>query len=481
MAKETILIVEDDAILALHLHDTLTELGYTALEPVATGKAAIAAVATHRPDLVLMDIELNGEIDGIVTSGKIRDAVDVPIVFLTGYSHYPLIEQAKATSPYGYLVKPVPERELMATIEISLYRHRLDRKLRESEERYRLLAENVSDVIWTIDTNLRYTYMSPSVTRLLGYSVKEATALSMEETVSPASLETALRVMAEAQAKEGTRLESQPTSVTLELELIRKDGSTVWTESTVTYLRDSHGRLTGYQGVSRDITERKRTEEALRESEERFRLAIHATEEGLWEWDIQTNREFFAPRWCEIIGYSFDDPELSHTYNSWASRIHPDDYDHVISAMNNHLEKGTRYDVDYRHRHKSGEYRWQNSKGQSVLDESGKPIKMVGCISDITERKKAEEEKHRMEERSRKVVEDIFRFIPEGVLVFSRKMELLRQNQTFRGLVSGYAKRLGFTEDELENLIMDKVKAGLRDNNIKEIRIARKHETGKQT
>jgi PAS domain-containing protein len=102
-------------------------------------------------------------------------------------------------------------------------------------------------------------------------------------------------------------------------------------------------------------------------------------------------------------------------------------------------------------------------------------------VQDITERKNAEEEKHRLEERSRKVVEDIFRFIPEGVLVFSRKMELLRQNQAFRELVSGYAGRLGFAEDELENLIIDKVKAGLRDNNIKEIKIARKHETGKQT
>ena len=146
-----------------------------------------------------------------------------------------------------------------------------------------------------------------------------------------------------------------------------------------------------YQNIQHELQERERAEKALRESEERFSLAIQATKDGLWEWDVLTHHEFFSPRWCEIFGYSFDDPELPHTYHSWAERIHPDDYERVMSAMTKHFEKGALYDVDYRHRHKSGEYRWQNSSGQAFFDENGKLIKMVGCISDITERKRAEE------------------------------------------------------------------------------------------
>ncbi len=135
--------------------------------------------------------------------------------------------------------------------------------------------------------------------------------------------------------------------------------------------------------------DRKHAEEALRESEERFNLAVNATLDGIWDWNILTNEEYFAPRWCEILGYSHDDPELLHVFESWASQIHADDYERVMDAVKAHLEKGNTFDIDYRHRHKSGEYRWQNSRGQAVFDEKDKPIRMVGCIRDITDQKEA--------------------------------------------------------------------------------------------
>jgi diguanylate cyclase (GGDEF)-like protein/PAS domain S-box-containing protein len=194
-----------------------------------------------------------------------------------------------------------------------------------------------------------------------------------------------------------------------------------------TLLKDANRKIFGILASAEDITERKRMEDALRASEERFRLAINSTKEGLWEWNIQTNQEFFSPRWCEIIGYSFEDPELPHTYNSWASRIHPDDYDRVIGALNNHLEKDTKYDIDYRHRHKSGEYRWQNSKGQAIFDQSGKPIKMVGCISDITERKKAEAEI----QRERAFLDQLLETAPESIVITDNIGTVLRVNNEF--------------------------------------------------
>jgi diguanylate cyclase (GGDEF)-like protein/PAS domain S-box-containing protein len=203
------------------------------------------------------------------------------------------------------------------------------------------------------------------------------------------------------------------------------------------FLTEERGLINAIAERLGRVSERKQVDETLRDSEERFRLAINATKDGLWEWDIQTNQEFFSPRWCEIIGYSFDDPELPHTYESWASRIHPDDYDLVVSAMTNHLEKGTTYNVDYRHRHKSGEYRWQNSTGQAVLDESGKPIKMVGCISDITDRKEEEAALRESEERYRSIFESIqdifYRTDAEGIITE----------------ISPSVERFGYTREQL--------------------------------
>ena len=143
MKKEHILIVEDDGILAVHLQNMLVDLDYGVMEPVATGEDAIAAVAGRRPDLVLMDIHLVGEIDGITAAERIRSAVDVPIVFLTGYSHEPLIQRAKTTAPYGYLLKPVSSRELSVSIEMAIYRHTLDQQLKEHQAALQLAHDEL--------------------------------------------------------------------------------------------------------------------------------------------------------------------------------------------------------------------------------------------------------------------------------------------------------------------------------------------------
>ena len=138
----------------------------------------------------------------------------------------------------------------------------------------------------------------------------------------------------------------------------------------------------GEQGLERQLRE-------LKEAKTRYDLAVRATTDGIWDWNILTGEEYFSPRWCEILGYERSDSELVPTYEFWASRIHVDDRERIEAAVRAHLETGVMYDVDYRHRHRSGEYRWQNSRGQAVF-KAGEPVRMVGAIRDITSLREAQ-------------------------------------------------------------------------------------------
>jgi PAS domain S-box-containing protein len=281
MANETILIVEDDGIIAAHLQDTLTGLGYRALGPVASGEAAIAAVKAQPPDMVLMDIRLAGPMDGISAAGRIQSDADIPIVYLTCYSQDPLLQQAKVTAPYGYLVKPVGERELAATLEMALYRHSLDRRLRESEELFRELFNHMSSgvaIYEAIDNGGDFIFKdcNPAVEKIEKVSRKDILGKRVSEVFPGVK---AFGVFAVFQRVWQTgKSEYFPENIYKDE---RDPGS--WRESRVFKLPT--GEIVA---IYNDITERKRAEsqreaalEALRRTEENFRRSLDESPLGI--------------------------------------------------------------------------------------------------------------------------------------------------------------------------------------------------------
>jgi len=167
------LVVEDEAIVALDLTERLTRLGYRVVGAVATGEEAIVNAAEHRPDLVLMDVRLAGEIDGTEAAGKIRELGDIPVVYLTAHSDPQTIARVTSSEPFGYILKPFAERELHIQIEIALYRHSAERRVRESEEQMRTIMDTAQDGIMAVDARGTIVSVNPALGEIFGYGEEE--------------------------------------------------------------------------------------------------------------------------------------------------------------------------------------------------------------------------------------------------------------------------------------------------------------------
>ncbi len=172
-----ILIVEDDKLIAQHLGRQLEKCGYTVLAVVISGEEALEKVKQALPDLILMDIYLAGQLNGIETAAKIQADFDLPIIYLTAYSQDAILQQAKETAPFGYLIKPFQRRELYATIEMALYRHELENRLKESEELHRITLSNISDAVFITNDKGDFTFICPNVDTIFQYTLAEVQAM----------------------------------------------------------------------------------------------------------------------------------------------------------------------------------------------------------------------------------------------------------------------------------------------------------------
>jgi PAS domain S-box-containing protein len=262
-------------------------------------------------------------------------------------------------------------------------------ELKQSEEKYRTIAENMADVITTLDMDLNFIYVSPSITKLRGFTVEEALDQTIEQIMTPESFQLLSEIFAEEIILEQSGTADPSRAREIELEEYKKDGSTIWVENTASFIRDSDKKLIGILVISRDITERKQMEEKLQENEERLRLVIKGSSDAPWDWDLITNDLYYSPQWWSQIGYNPD--ELPSDAALWQRLMHPDDYDRVNSFFQTALENGTEsYEVEFRLIHKKGHYVPVLSRGFISRDNTGSPIRVSGTNMDLTELKNIE-------------------------------------------------------------------------------------------
>jgi PAS domain S-box-containing protein len=276
-----------------------------------------------------------------------------------------------------------------------MHRRRTEEQLRKSEARYRLLSENTADVIWTADVATgRCTFMSPSVSRLRGFTPEEAMGLTLEETLTP----TSYRNVSESLPVRLAAFSAGDTSVRIQSHLVDqfcKDGSIVPTEAVTTLLTDEHGRVTEILGVTRDITERKRTEMALKKSQRLLDEAQRLSDLGSWEMDIATEEIIWSDGVFRLLGLT--PQEFPPRFEDLLVRIHPDDRERMSQYYRDIRETGNFPSCEHRIVKRDGTMRWVHGSGEVECDGAGVPVAIVGTLQDITEKKRAEEERAKLE------------------------------------------------------------------------------------
>ena len=264
-------------------------------------------------------------------------------------------------------ISPMTEDSTLWVARDITERKRAEETLRTSEERYRMLAENMSDTVWLMDMSLRTTYISPSVTRLRGFTLDEINTIPFDQQMPPDSLQRALQLFAETLLPENLAQPDRLISRTVELEFFKKDGTKALSENTFTLIRDPQGQPFAILGSWRDIGERKKAEEALQNSEKYFRLLIENNTDAVVLVDPRGMILYESPASARMLGWATG----QRLGRSGFEYIHAKEKGSVAQMLNELVQHPSEIrQTTFRNQHKDGSWRWIEATATNLLGES---------------------------------------------------------------------------------------------------------------
>jgi len=437
LVRKKILLVEDDGIEAMDIKRTLESFDYEVPYVASSGGEAIKKALEIQPDLILMDIVLKGEINGIDAAHKIKE-LSIPLIYLTDHSEDSTVQKAKFTEPYGYIIKPYDSSELKYAIELALYKSKMEKRLKESEMRYRFIVEAANEGIWSMGADFNTTYVNQKMAEMLGYNAEEmlgkpVTSFMFEEDIPD--------------HEEHIKSRLEGVSENYERRLKHKDGSEVFTLVAATVLKDINGNFNGSFGMFTDITHRKEMEKQLNDSTSQL---FHIIDNSpILQFVIDKNHRVLY--WNQAMAsYSGISPEeIIGTDQHWKAFYNgkrPCLADLILDGDIITVEKW--YSGKYKEsKHLKGVYevedyfpsmgetgKWLHFTAAPIKDSEGKIIWVLETLEDITERKKAEYALRESEEKFRVLAENA----PVSIVVYQDDKTVYVND--YAAKISGYSK-----------------------------------------
>lgn len=429
--KTKVFIVEDQVSTSMALADNLTTLGYNVVGIAKSAEKAIELVEKELPDIIFMDVYLEGKMTGIGATEIIYNKFQIPVIILTASANDQVFEKVKMEGIYGFIIKPFEPKDLKITIEIALYKHDIKQKIKK--DKYLLdTAQRIAHVgHWDLNLITEELKWSDETYRIFEINPQKYSA-SYEAFISLIHPEDR-----ELVNKAYTDSLISKTPYEIEHRLLFKDGRIKYIKENGISFYDANNKPISSLGTVQDITTTKTYQIALKKSEEDLEEAQNIAKLGYYDFDIKNDNWTSSKVLDDIFNIN---QQFKKTFSSWIQFLHPDFKEEMLDYFTNKvLTNKEEFNKEYKIiTTKTGKEKWVHGRGKLKFDANKNPIRLFGTIQDITERKIAEEKIKQSEEKYRMLIDCMH----DGIMKTDNNDVIQFVNEKF-------CKQLGYSEKEL--------------------------------
>ncbi len=470
MDKPKILIVEDEIIIAKELESKLRSTGYAIAGVVTSGEEAVEEALKKKPDIILMDISLQGLMTGIDAAEVIRKTQNIPVIYLTATSDEATIKKAEKGAPYGFIIKPYTDRELQTNIEIALLRHKLEMQFIDRGDWLTSTFDSMGDAVIATDRNSIILKMNPLSEKLTGWGKDEAIGKKISEVFQTIDEKTGEDLTNSLLKNIERKLSDSLLNTQI---LISRTGEKIYIDKNAEPIKDENGRILGVVLIFRDVSEKRTLQQRILDSEKKFRHIFNQANDGifLFEKDILRDcndkaRKLFGFKKEDIINFPV---EKLYPY----IRMEPPELparEAFVKMLRNNIHKG-----EFMMRKADGSL-IEAEINLSSVEIDNKSMELV-FVHDITERNKLEEALQKSEKQYRQLVE----LAEEGIWSIDNKFETTFANPRMAAMagytvseMKGKSFYSFFSPDEIKNFPKNGGRKKPKNSNSIEARLIKK-------